>query len=203
MTTKKINRLLGKFSEIEDKANYFAYLNTAQIRRYFVKRADLLKVIRTGQSIQVIEPQMYDKVSTLTKKDLNVSTFKPNKSDIGYFYHDNTKDNVMVTGSGADPWIKVTGNEAGIIEAYQKYLKQHENKSTKSRKYHKSNKTSNIFGQFDKEMKQAAFGLKPLSIAALLFLAKKLKDTNDDLTNCQLELKKLRDQYGSAPMDVS
>ena len=87
-------------------------------KSYWLTMKDL-RAIRMGESMKVIEPQTYDRIVTLTA---NHKHFKPirgveSKDSLGVF--SNIGGGKAGTGTGADPWIKVTQN---ITSAVKKLL---------------------------------------------------------------------------------
>ena len=94
--------------------------NNPKLKKHLLKMSDI-KQIKNGKTIEVLEPQSYKKITKLTKEHwMLVPGEDAFQNDSGY----------AVSGTGMDPWIKVSSELAKSFEGVQKTK---ESKKTKSK----------------------------------------------------------------------
>lgn len=111
----KLNKLLSKLINLDDWDLMSEIMEAIPEKNYLtVKQA---KKIKAGKlSLKVVEPQQYDRVTTLDHNDPNFVD-EPNKP-IGFFYDDYKGH--AVTGSGSNKYWLANDN---LIKYLQKALK--------------------------------------------------------------------------------
>ena len=152
--------------------------------RFILKMSDI-RAIKRGRKMFAVEPQMYERVRSLHKMD---------DEELSWFYGfkggavDGRKAVWAVTGSGADPWYKVT---KGLIRWLDGKNKKHKRsrslKRSRSRKRSRkrsrsrrrsmrddlySKKSKRIREKFKRRVAYAKLGLGLLSIPAVAWVLK-------------------------------
>lgn len=99
---------LEKYSRLITDASYPEHKLYSQLKKHFLRISDIKK-IKKGKSIKVMKPQSYSKVILLDNKNMMF----PDDTELGLFY---SNKGYAVSGSGMDPWIKVSSQLDTLIK---------------------------------------------------------------------------------------